>query len=156
MEFVELRNTSGIPIDTTGMTLVIVNGTGSAVLATVTLPSLMLPSGAFLVAGSAALVATLPGGTASVTMTTAMQNDNEGVALVSAGGQILDSLTYENPTPSAITLNGVSLTEGTTPTTTLEDLGPQSIGRGATSTDTNNNVPDFTVNAAPTPGAINN
>ena len=155
MEFIELRNTSGSALDTTGMTLVIVNGSGSAIVATINLPAVMLPAGAFLVAGQSALVSTLPGGTASVTYTSAMQNDNEGVVLVSASGQILDSLTYENPTPSAITFNGAPVTEGTTPTTSLEDLGPQSIGRNATSTDTNNNVPDFTVNSAPTPGAIN-
>jgi hypothetical protein len=155
MEFIELRNTSAGPVDLTGMTIVLINGAGSGVVSTITLPSISLASGAFFVAGPSGVLASLPGGTASVLFSGAIQNDNEGVALVS-GTQILDSLTWENPTPSAITFMGTPITEGTTATSTLEDLGPQSIGRGVSSTDTNNNVPDFTVNPAPTPGAVNN
>ncbi|MDP1823101.1 MAG: lamin tail domain-containing protein [Archangium sp.] len=159
-EFVELRNTGAGALDTTGMTVVIVNGTGNVVLATVNLPAMSLPAGAFLVVGSSTLIATLPGGTASVAFALAsnnVQNDNEGVALVSAGGQVLDSLTWENATPASITLGGVVLTEGATATSTLVDSNTanQSIGRAPNSADTNNNVPDFTINSTPTPGAIN-
>ena len=157
-EFVELRNSSTSPIDLTGMTLVVVNGTGSVVVTTVNLPSTSLEAGAFLVAGSSTVIAALPVGTASVALTSgALQNDAEGVALVSSGGQLIDSLTWENAAPAAITFNGVPITEGATATTSLMDSNSSnvSIGRAPNSADTNNNVPDFTLNAAPTPGAVN-
>ena len=140
------------------MRVVIVNGAGSAVLTTVNLPSMSLAAGAFMVIASSTV--TLPGGVTRVTFGPAsnnLQNDAEGVALVSASGLLLDSMTYENPTPASITLTGEILTEGATGTGSLVDSNTlnQSIGRAANSADTNNNVPDFTVNSATTPGAVN-
>ena len=150
-EFVEVFNAGGADADLTGVTLEVVNGTGGGVLETVDLGAVTatLAPGAYLVVGSASVVAGLPGGTASTTLSDGfLQNggaDGDAVRLKGAGGATLDAMSYE--------AHVVGASEGSGDAGT--DTGAGALGRCPNGVDTDDNAADFTLAATPTPGAAN-
>lgn len=166
LEFVEIFNPGPVTVNLTGVSVVFVNGgTGSTQgmsYRTVALDAVgTLAVGEYLVLGSAALIATLPGGTKSVAfsaMTDSIQNGSpDGVVITgNSGATILDSLSYEGATTWITGTATLPLTEGPDSTTSLADEGAAgSLARTPNGSDTNNNAADFVYAAAPTPGAIN-
>ncbi|MDP2274124.1 MAG: lamin tail domain-containing protein, partial [Archangium sp.] len=164
-EFIELYNPTASAQTLVGRSLVLINGGSNPgpAYTTIDLTSVgSLAAGEYLVVASAATLAALPGTVKKLAVTPAtdlIQNGApDALALIdSASSVILDSLSYEGGTNWASPAGTISVQEGASSTAALADSNTSnvSIGRAPNSLDTNNNVPDFTINAAPTPGAMN-
>jgi cytosine/adenosine deaminase-related metal-dependent hydrolase len=164
LEFVELYNAGAVAVDLTNVALVFVNGLGGVEYGRVSLASAgALPAGGFLVAGSAALVATVSGAaTIALDAAFTIQNGSpDGVLLLdTATGQVIDALSYEGSITAA-TLTGVagtvSLVEGTAVPLAVADSNTAqgSLCRLPNGTDTDDASADWAFCSAPTPGTAN-
>ncbi|MBM4360444.1 MAG: lamin tail domain-containing protein [Deltaproteobacteria bacterium] len=166
-EYVELYNGTGAPYDLAKHALVLVNGADSKEYKRYDLSSLgVLPAGAYVVLGSDAALATVPGGVKTVSFGASkdyVQNgapDAVGILDV-ANGKLVDALSYEGSvTMAKLTgiVNPVSFVEGTA----LDGLvvfDPPDIDaalcRSSKSGDTNDASKDWKVCKTLTPGAAN-
>ncbi len=164
-EFIELYNPTATAQTLVGRSLVFINGGSNPgpTYTTIDLTSVgSLSAGEYLVVGSAATLAALPSTVKKLAVTPNVDLIQNGapdaLALIdSASSVVLDSLSYEGGTNWASPAGTISVQEGANSTASLTDNNATnvSIGRAPNSLDTNNNVPDFTINAAPTPGAMN-
>ncbi|MDF1565685.1 MAG: DUF4215 domain-containing protein [Deltaproteobacteria bacterium] len=163
LEFVELLNGSSAPRDLTGLALVLVNGSGNAEYDRVVLDGITLASGEYLVIGSSALLATVPGGVQTLAFGAATNNIQNGGPdalgiLDVAAGTLVDAISYEGLVTAGI-VSGVTGTldfvEGTSATATDNNSTEASICRLPNGTDTDDAEADWAVCATPTPGAAN-
>ncbi|WNG33510.1 DUF4215 domain-containing protein [Archangium violaceum] len=168
-EFVEIYNSSSAPISLADMVLVFVNGSGFAEYHRAELAPLgELGAGEYLVVGSAKLIAKVPASPTVKTLaiksssgaeTDIIQNGSpDAVAIYNkATDSIVDSLAYEGDMKDCTikeTTTKFNLMEGTTLTTKLEDSSSAgSLSRTPNAQDSDSNVDDFKLTAAPTPGA---
>jgi cysteine-rich repeat protein len=168
-EFVELYNSSPVPISLAGLTVVFVNG-GSSPAAEYGAPRVELEPlgelapGQYLLIGPTAVLDTVNSpDVKELTFTRAIQNGNpDAVAIFDKVRNVLvDSLSYGGPISGA-TLTGVTgltfeLQEGADATTTLKDLNTAegSLARIVNARDTDTNAADFKFVVLPTPGAPN-
>ena len=145
-EFIELYNASTSPINLGEYRLELINGSNGDTYSTLQLSEAgaTLAPGQFLVfanvgvdVAAGALRASLPNN--------GIQNGTpDGVRLVSANGEVIDSVSYGGA------LMGV--TEGTS---ALNDSGAGTLARCRDGADTDDNSVDFTLTATATPGAPN-
>jgi len=148
-EFLEIKNVSGAPVDLTGHTVELVNGTGggAAVYQTIALPSTTLAAGDyFVVCANAATVANCDLDMAPDT--NLIQNGAPDAVAIRLGATVVDTVSYEGNT-------GAPYTEGSG--VGLEDdpsLADHGISRCADGVDTDQNNADFLF-APATPGAAN-
>ncbi len=154
-EFIELKNVSAAPLDLSGFALELVNGTGGGafVYNTIALPAVSLAPGDYFVV--CANAANTIGCDLDVTPdTNLIQNGSPDAVALTAGGTIVDTVSYEGDT-------GAPYTEGSG--AGLEDDssggsgGPnenKSISRLPDGVDTDQNNVDFSLRCA-TPGAAN-
>jgi hypothetical protein len=140
-EFVEIMNNGAVPVDLTGMKLVLVNGSTDLPYNTIILNSVVLAAGDHYVIGSASVTSV-----DQVAFTTnGIQNGNpDGVQLLNAGDLVIDQMSYGGAMPT---------TEGTSATTEVNVAGT-SLSRVPDGVDTNDNSVDF-LRACITPGAAN-
>jgi len=163
-EFVEIYNASSAPVTLTGYSLVLVNGSNSAVYGVFDLSGAGdLAPGQYLVVCSASVVASVPAGQKTLDLGTAtagvIQNGSpDGVALVS-NGALVDALAYEGAMTAAVIpgVGTVSLVEGTVLPVSVADSNtvPGSLSRVPNGADTDNAATDWKFTATPTPGAAN-
>ena len=166
-EFVEIYNGTGAPINMTGYSLVLVNGSNNATYLAFDLSAAgMLPSKGYLVVGSATLV--VPATALKLTFAAATNNvqnggppSPDGVALVNTTtGTLVDALSYEGAITAA-TVTGipgmVSLVEGTVLPAAVADSNTVagSLCRIPNGVDTNNAASDWKLSTTPTPGVAN-
>jgi hypothetical protein len=157
-EYIELFNGTGAPVDLTGMSVQLINGSNSSVYDTVNLNG-TLNAGEYLVIGTAATIATLPLGARGIAFGGAAVQDRiqngapDGLRLLDGMGSVIDALSYEGST----TFMGAPIQEGTASTSALTDLnaGNTSICRIPNGSDTNVNATDFRVCSQFTKGAAN-
>ena len=148
-EFLEIKNVSGAPVDLTGHSVELVNGTGggAAVYQTIALPSTTLAAGDyFVVCANAATVANCDLDVAPDT--NLIQNGAPDAVAIRLGSTVVDTVSYEGDT-------GAPYTEGSG--VGLEDdpsLADRGISRCADGVDTDQNNADFLF-ASATPGAAN-
>ncbi len=149
-EFIELKNISDSPIDLTGWTLELVNGTGggATIYNTITLPGVSLAAGDyFVICGDAANVANCDlDVTPDINL---IQNGApDAIGLRNSGGDLVDAVSYEGDTGAPYTEgSGTGLVD---PSTT----GNLGISRFPDGTDTDQNNVDF-VSSCITPGEPN-
>lgn len=150
-EFVEIKNVSADPVELTGYTLELVNGTsGNAVVYdTISLPAISLAAGDyFVVCANAATVANcdLDDGP----NTNFIQNGApDAVALRNAAADLIDTVSYEGSTLAPYTEGSGS---GLVDDPNVDDTG---LSRSPDGTDTNQNNLDFDF-CQITPGSANN
>jgi hypothetical protein len=165
-EFVEIFNAGTGPVDLTGYSLVLVNGTDGNAYKTVNLSSAgTLASGQYLVVGSSSVLATVPSGTLTVSFgssTDYIQNGApDGVALVNTTtSQLIDALSYEGQLQAAHLAgfaSAVSLVEGSALSVGVADSNTTqgSLVRLLNGTDTDNAATDWKFSSTPTPGKAN-
>jgi predicted extracellular nuclease len=148
-EFLEIKNVSGAPVDLTGHSVELVNGTGggAAVYQTIALRSTTLAAGDyFVVCANAATVANCDLDVAPDT--NLIQNGAPDAVAIRLGSTVVDTVSYEGDT-------GAPYTEGSG--VGLEDdpsLADRGISRCADGVDTDQNNADFLF-ASATPGAAN-
>jgi hypothetical protein len=164
LEYVEIYNGAGAPVDLTGKALVLVNGSNNTVYNTVDLgPAGTLAPGQYLVVGSTAV--TVPMGALKIDFTGGqtdrIQNGApDGIALVdTVAGTLLDALSYEGSI-TMVTIAGVgmvSLVEGTALPGAVADSNSVvgSLCRLPNGADTNDAATDWAFSANITPGAAN-
>jgi len=159
-EFIEVLNTTSAPIDLAGHAVMLVNGNGNTVYATIALDGAgSIAAGQYLVIAAPAV--TVPPGALKVAgKAGAVQNGSpDGIALVNtAKGVVLDVVSYEGGM-LAVTLPGfpqpVSLVEGAPTSVEDNNIAPCSIGRAPNGYDANNAATDWAQSDTPTPGAPN-
>jgi hypothetical protein len=163
MEFVEIYNGTGAPVDLTGYALVLVNGATNTPYLTVDLsPAGTLAAGQYLVVGSTAV--TVPVTALKIDFSGAGQTDKiqngapDGIALIHAGA-LVDALSYEGSITS-VDIPGVgvvSLVEGTALPAATADSNTVvgSLCRLPDGADTNNAATDWAFTPTITPGAAN-
>lgn len=146
-EFVEIKNTSGAPVNLSGWSLVLVNATGPAAYDTINLPALSLAAGDyFVVCANNATVANcdLDDGPD----TNFIQNGAPDAVSLFNGGTLVDTVSYEGDTGAPYTEgSGAGLVDDPAVT----DFG---LSRSPDGTDTNQNNVDFSF-CAITPGIAN-
>jgi imidazolonepropionase-like amidohydrolase len=161
VEFVEIYNGTSAPFDLSNVALVLVNGsTGDEYDQFSLAPAGALASGGYLVVGSAALLATVPVGTATIDFGNAsIQNGApDGLALIDENtGEVLDVLSYEGEITAAV-INGigfVDLVEGTA--TSAEDTNDVdgSLIRYPNGADSDDAAIDWAFTTTTTPGEAN-
>jgi hypothetical protein len=168
-EFVEIFNASPMPISLAHVDLVLVNGSDSKEYKRVPLSALgTLGPGEYLVVGSSSVLATLPSGTKSITVSPGssgfIQNgspDALGLFDMTDATRpvMLDSLSYEGAVKGYVsgTLT-FNLQEGPDSPTSFADksTGQEgSLSRIANGKDTDVNTADFVFTPTLTPGAAN-
>ncbi len=159
-EFVELYNGTGAPIDLTGYSLVLVNGSTSTDYDTIDLsPAGTLAAGQYLVVGGAAV--TVPPTALKIDFSGAVQNGGpDGIALIYVPTvTLVDALSYEGSITSA-TIAGVgvmNLVEGAPLPAGIADSNTVagSLCRLPDGMDTNDAATDWAFSATITPGAAN-
>lgn len=137
-EFIELYNPCAGVVDLTNYKLVYRSSTGSTDITILNLAQPITPLGYLLFANAGYT------GTRDADFTQGLSKSGGGVALLSPGGAVLDSVGWGNATNAFI--------EGTVAAAPGTD---QSIARTPNGNDTDNNATDFTVDASPTPRAAN-
>ncbi len=163
-EFVEIYNGTSAPINLTGYSLVLINGSANTTYTTVDLgPAGTLPSKAYLVVG-AATVMVPPTALKLSFIGAADQVQNgapDGIALINkTTNTLVDALSYEGAMV-ATTVTGltgmVSLVEGTVlPIATADsNMVTGSLCRVPNGIDTNNAATDWKFSGTITPGAAN-
>jgi hypothetical protein len=163
-EFVELYNPGDGPLLLDGLVLVAVNGgsTPNAEYARVPLGSGALGAGGYLVVCGSTFAT--PPGTAVVRFagsTNCLQNGSPDAVLVfdTAGGRVIDALTYEGGYLGAVTLVGVpgtvAATEGEGTSAADSNTVEGSLARWPNGSDTGDNDADCAFSTTPTPGAAN-
>ncbi len=162
-EFVELFNASGATVSLNGLALIFVNGSNNSQYRRVNLDSAgSLAPGEFLVVGTSTLLATVPGGVATVDIggaSNTIQNgapDAVGLFDVSnASFVLLDALSYEGSVIAGDTDGGTfNFVEGTA--TTAEDPNVDgSLSRSPNGTDTDDANSDWVFTNTSTPGVAN-
>jgi hypothetical protein len=159
-EFIEIFNGTNGPVDLTGMTVQLINGSNSSVYDTILLTAVgTLNAGEYLVIGNATTIAGLPMGArglqfpGTATQDRIQNGSPDGLRLLDAMGGVVDALSYEGST----TFMGSPIQEGTAPTTAIADAnaGNVSVCRIPNGTDTNVNGTDFKVCSQFTKGAAN-
>jgi|GEM_PF-578265 len=148
-EFVEIKNVSGAPVDLTGFSLELVNGSNGTIYDTIALPSVSLAAGDyFVVCANAATVANcdLDDGPD----TNFIQNGApDAVGLRNAAAALIDAVSYEGDTAAPYTEgSGTGLVDD-------PSVDAYGLSRSPDGTDTNQNNVDFDF-CAITPGAANN
>jgi large repetitive protein len=162
-EFIEIYNGSGASVNLSDFALVLLNGSNNTTYLSMNLvhPAGVLADKQYLVVGSAAVTATVPGTALTLTLTGAIQNGApDGIALINTKTKTLvDALSYEGSMTmaNATGLGVVNLVEGTPlPTATADsDSVPGSLCRIPDGTDTNNAATDWAHRTTPTPGVAN-
>ncbi|MDY0000975.1 MAG: DUF4215 domain-containing protein [Polyangia bacterium] len=165
MEFVELYNASTAAVDLEGLFLVFINGSGNAEYRRVDLaPVGTLGPGEYLVVGSAALVATVPAGVATLSFAATQDNVQNGapdaLGILDANqGILLDTLSYEGSITAGV-VTGVgtfSFVEGTALSASVADSNTAdgSLCRMPNGVDTDDAAADWAFCTTPTPGAAN-
>jgi len=164
-EFVEVFNGGSTARDLTSLVVILVNGQNSQeyLRASLSAAGPSLAPGAYLVVGSADVVAALPPGTPAVTLPAASNNIQngapDGVALFdTASGTLLDALSYEG-TITAAQFQGVAgtydLVEGTAATAEDSNASVGSLARFPNGSDTDEADTDWRFNNVPSAGAEN-
>ena len=161
-EFIEIHNPTGAPISLAGIQVLLVNGSGNTVYATIDLASAgSIPAKGYLVIAGANVTVASPAIKLDPGFTTdEIQNGApDGIALIdNTSHSLIDALSYEGSITAA-DLTGfaapASLVEGAA--TTAADLTPfaGSVCRFPDGQDTDNAVADWKVCTAPTPGTAN-
>lgn len=164
MEFIEVYNAGGVAVSLAAVSLVFVNGANGQEYGRLGLAAAgSLAPGQCLVAGTAALLATVGDGPAKVTLPLAQDNLQngapDGVLLLDTGtGTVLDALSYEGAITAA-TVTGVtgtvSLVEGTAVQVQDSPSVAGSLCRSPNGVDTNDAATDWKLCATPTPGGPN-
>jgi cytosine/adenosine deaminase-related metal-dependent hydrolase len=148
-EFLEIYNPTALAVPLQGLSLQTVNGNGGAVYGEYDLTDAgaELAPGGFLVVGNAAMLANVPDGVLTMVLpANGLQNGApDGVLLVDADGEVVDSVAYEG------NMDGV--TEGMPPVAT--DTGAGALVRCPDGADSDDNAADFTLANVSTPGAAN-
>jgi predicted extracellular nuclease len=148
-EFIEIVNNGLDAADLGSVTIQLINGNGGSVYRTIALPNVSLAAGDyFVICGNAASVANCDLDVSPDT--NLVQNGAPDAVVLSSGGIILDTVSYEGNTSAPYTEGSGS---------GLQDSGAtgqdfRGIGRFPDGTDTNVNNVDF-VNACITPGGPN-
>lgn len=160
LEFVELYNRSGAPMDLTNLSLVLMNGNGSSEYNRIALGSTTLGSGEYLVVGSVALLDTVPGSAQTIAFsgpTNNIQNGApDGLAILDeSSGVVLDVLSYEGEITAGVIIGvgPVNFVEGTA--TAAADSGDGSLIRYPNGVDNDDASSDWTLTTTTTPGAAN-
>jgi predicted extracellular nuclease len=148
-EYLEIKNVSDAPVDLTGHSVVLVNGTGggAAVYQTIGFPSTPLAAGDyFVVCGNAA---TVPECDLDVAPdTNLIQNGSPDAMAITLGGTVVDTVSYEGDT-------GAPYTEGSGVGLEDDPSDPDhGISRLPDGTDTDQNNVDLSSRCI-TPGATN-
>jgi predicted extracellular nuclease len=148
-EFVEIKNAGTGPADLSGVDLLLVNGSGGAVYATIPLPAVTLAAGDYFVV-CADSTTTLNCDLDVFPDTNLIQNGSPDAVALVLGGILLDAVSYEGDTAAPYT-------EGTG--AGLEDSGSagqdfRSIGRFPDGADSGQNNVDL-INSCITPGRPN-
>src|SRR6266850_1674191 len=161
MEFIEIFNPSAAAVDLSTLALVLVNGQNSLEYRRANLSDAgpVLVPGAFLVIGSAGVLAALPPGTLAIQIpnNTVQNGAPDGIALFDIRtNTLIDALSYEGSIMAA-TINGApgtySLVEGTALSVTVADSNASaaSLIRSPNGNDTNNASTDWSLTTTPTP-----
>jgi hypothetical protein len=148
-DFAELYNAGSCPIDTAGLSLVLLNGgtAGAPAYATIDLAGAgaSIAAGGYVVVGRPTLAASMPAGAALIGGDTfSIQNGNPDALRIEQNGSVLDALSYGGA------IAGV--TEGQS---APSDSGAGSLGRCPDGQDVGDNGADFAFQPTPTPGAPN-
>jgi len=158
-EYVEIYNPTSASVSLSNYSLVFVNGSTNAGYLTVNLSAAgSLGAGQYLVVGSSTLTVPATAKRINWTGSAKIQNEKEGVALVS-GSSLVDALSYEGSITAASIpgVGTVSLVEGTALATTTADSNTvtRSLCRFPNGTDTDNATIDWKACGANTVGAAN-
>lgn len=164
-EFIELYNNGGAPVDISGYTIELVNGSSVTVYDTITIPAATtLNNGEYYVIGNAATIDAVFGvGTVDLddNLNNGIQNGApDAMALYdgpSVSGTLLDSLAYEADGAAGASPLGDGFAEGGTGRTVaglISDSFLASTSRLPNGVDTDSNALDF-ANTLATPGAAN-
>jgi len=159
-EFIEIHNPSGAAINLAGKQVLLINGSGGTVYATIELTGTLASGGYLVIAGSNV---TVPAGVTKIdpsfTQDEIQNGAPDGIALIDSVNLVLiDAISYEGSI-TAVDLPGfpasVSLVEGTA--TPAADLTPftGSLCRRPDGQDTDNAMADWAVCAAPSAGLAN-
>jgi len=166
-EFVEIWNGTGAPVSLMGYSLILVNGSNSAVYGTVDLSSAgTLADQQYLVVATNAVVVPMTAlrlgfaAMASNVQDKVQNGGPDGIALVdTAANKLVDALSYEG-SMTMVTLPGVgmvSLVEGTALPVAVADSNTAkgSLSRLPNGSDKDNATADWAFSANPTPGVAN-
>ena len=160
LEFVEIYNGSGSAVDLTNLSLVLMNGSTNIEYNRIDLGSGSLGSGQYLVVGSAALLATVPGTAQTIAFSVPSNNIQngapDGLALIDeSAGVVLDVLSYEGEIVAGeiVGVGLVNFVEGSA--TAAADLGEGSLIRYPNGVDTDDAASDWALTTTTTPGAAN-
>ena len=162
LEFIEILNTTELPVNLAGLAVVLVNGGNDTEYRRIALGG-TLTAGAYLVLGSQALLDSLPAGVPAIALPLAKDNLQNGspdaVGLLdTASGELLDALSYEGSITAGV-LTGVAdpldFVEGT-PTEAKDTNSAQGcLARLPDGQDTDDASADWFFTTRPTPGAPN-
>ena len=145
-EFVELFNAGTAPADLSGYKLVYRSGAGSSDVSLATIPDgTMLPPGAFYLFGGSGYAGAK---TPNQAFSAGIAASAGGVGLRNTAGTLVDSVGYGTATNALVETRPAPAP----PTTAAPGSSDIRLPDG---TDTNDNGADFTITAAPTPGAPN-
>lgn len=162
-EFIEIYNPSPSPISLAGKQIILINGSGDSVYATINLGTGMLAAGGYLVIAGPDV--TVPGTATKLDpgwdMDEIQNGAPDGIALIdNTTHTLIDALSYEGPM-TTVPLPGftgeVSLVEGTVLPTAVADPGSGlgSLCRSPNGQDTDNAATDWRLCTAPTAGTAN-
>ena len=145
-EFVELVNAGAGPADIGGYKLVYRSGAGTSDVALATIPAgTMLAPGAFYLFGGSGYAGAKP---ADQALSAGLAGTAGGIGLRDAAAKLVDSAGYGSATNAFVETHAAAAPPSTTPPGSSDIRLPD--GK-----DTDDNSADFTVTAAPTPGAPN-
>ena len=155
-----MYNGSGSAVDLTNLSLVLMNGSTNIEYNRIDLGSASLGSGQYLVVGSAALLATVPGTAQTIAFSVPSNNIQNGAPdglaiLDESTDAVLDALSYEGEI-TAVEIVGVgwfNFVEGTA--TAAVDSGDGSLIRYLNGIDTDDAASDWALTTTTTPGAAN-
>jgi hypothetical protein len=163
--FVEIFNGSNAAVNLTGLSLVFINGADNTEYDRSDLGGAgSLNPGQFLVIGNDTVVNSLSGAVKTISKgpDDILQNGSpDGVILINAANQVLDSLSYEGSITTCTLTGGANVSFSDTGFDGADTNGDgngedfNSIARNVDGVDTNNNNADWSVVTPATPGAAN-